>query len=142
MRTRLLDDEEPAFQMAPMIDMVFLLLIFFMCASHLSQQQNIPLEIPTASRAVVPSERPDRWVVNVTRDGTLYSGEQPVLLDELGTLVKARLAENPATKVYLRADANCEHKVVKKVMNAMAQVGVDDFIFGVYIPTTTAEPVP
>ncbi len=142
MKTRLLDDEEPQFQMAPMIDMVFLLLIFFMCASHLSQQQNIPLEIPTASKAVVPEERPDRWVVNITRDGTVHSGEQPVSLEELARLVKSRLAENPATKVYLRADANCEHRQVKKVMNAMAQVGVDDFIFGVYIPTTATEPAP
>ena len=142
MKTRLLDDEEPQFQMAPMIDMVFLLLIFFMCASHLSQQQHIPLDIPTATRAVVPTERPDRWVVNVTRDGTLYSGEQPAALEEISALLKARLAENPNTKVYLRADANCEHKIVKKVMNAMALVGVDDFIFGVYIPTSTTEPTP
>ncbi|MBN2448875.1 MAG: biopolymer transporter ExbD [Lentisphaeria bacterium] len=142
MRIQLLDDEEPAFQMAPMIDMVFLLLVFFMCASHLSQRQNIPLEIPTASRAVVPGERPDRWVVNVTSDGAVFSGQEPVALDNLGAMVKARLAENPNTKVYLRADAACEHLHVKKVMNRMAAVGVDDFIFGVYIPTATREPGP
>ena len=142
MKVELLDDEEPAFQMAPMIDMVFLLLVFFMCASHLSQRQNIQLEIPTASKAVVPKERPDRWVVNVTADGTLYSGEAVVKLDDLQTMVKERVAGNPALKVYIRADAKCAHKEVKKVMNRLSEVGIDEFIFGVYVPTSEREEGP
>jgi len=137
MKIELLDTEEPAFQMAPMIDMVFLLLVFFMCASHISQRQNIPLEIPTASRAVVPKERPDRWVVNITKNGDVYSGETAVTLDDLAALVKERLAANPALKVYIRGDADCPHKEVKRVMNRLAEVGIDEFVFGVYIPTAT-----
>jgi len=135
MKIDLLEQEEPAFQMAPMIDMVFLLLVFFMCASHLSQTQSIPLEVPTASKAVVPKERPDRWVVNIQEDGALYSGDRATTIDNLAQEVKARLKAQPKLKVYLRADANAAHKKVKKVMNALAEVGIDDFIFGVYIPT-------
>ena len=139
MKIELLDNEEPAFQMAPMIDMVFLLLVFFMCASHISQQQNIPLQIPTADHAVVPEERPDRWIVNVTAKGDVFSGDTPVTLDELANLVKARRAVNPNLKIYLRGDAECPHKEIKKVMNRLAEVGIDEFIFGVFIPSASAK---
>ena len=143
MKIELLDQEEPAFQMAPMIDMVFLLLVFFMCASQMSQKQNIPMEIPTASRAVVPKERPNRWIVNITAKGAVHSGgNDEAKLEDLATQVKARLAAVPSLQVYIRADAACEHRHVKKVMNRLAEVGIDSYIFGVYIPTAEQEVVP
>ena len=125
--------EEASFQMAPMIDMVFLLLVFFMMASQMAQRQNIPLKIPEATKAVVPKERPNRWVVNINEKGDLFEGEHPVTLKDLEQHVKSRIKENPKTKIYLRADKNTEHKDVKKVMAAMAKAGVSDFIFGVFV---------
>jgi biopolymer transport protein ExbD len=143
MKIELLEQEEPAFQMAPMIDMVFLLLVFFMCASQMSQKQNIPMEIPTASRAVVPKERPNRWIVNITAKGAVHSGgNDEAKLEDLATQVKARLAAVPSLQVYIRADAACEHRHVKKVMNRLAEVGMDNFIFGTYIPAAEREVVP
>ena len=56
-------EDDAQFEMTPMIDMVFLLLVFFMCASHMSTVQNVEMEIPTASKAVVPKERPEPAVV-------------------------------------------------------------------------------
>jgi biopolymer transport protein ExbD len=126
--------DEPKMMMAPMIDMVFLLLIFFMCASHLSISQSIPLHIPTASKAVVPRDRPDRWLVNLQQDGALFSGSQPIALAELAAQVRARLQEQPGLKLYLRADAETRHGDVKRVMHALTEAGVDDFIFGVHQP--------
>ena len=133
-----LNTEEAKFAMAPMIDMVFLLLVFFMCASHLSTQRSLPIEIPTASKGVVPKDRPDRWIVNITPDGAIYSGNTPVTLDELRNAIAAERKADPNLKVYLRADANARHKEVKKVMAAMAEAGIDDFIFGVYTPSGSA----
>ena len=113
-----------------------------MCASQMSQKQNLQMEIPTASRAVVPKERPNRWVVNITAEGVLHSGNKEAELDELAAAVKARLEAVPDLQVYLRADANCEHRHVKKVMNRLAEVGMDSFIFGTYIPTAKSEVIP
>lgn len=127
--------EEAKFEMAPMIDMVFLLLIFFMCASHMSVLQNIPLDIPTATKAVVPRERPSRYVVNITSDGTVYGGNHEMSLAALRDSVKAQKEAWPDIKIYLRADKETEHKYVKKVMSAMAEAGIDDFIFGAFIPS-------
>ena len=100
------------------------------------------MEIPTASRAVVPKERPNRWVVNVTATGDLYSGDQPTDLDTLAAQVKARLAEVPDLQVYLRGDRACEHRHVKEAMNRLAEAGIDSFIFGTYIPTAETKVVP
>ena len=134
--------EEAKFQMAPMIDMVFLLLIFFMCASSISQNRTKKLEMPFASKGVVPKERPDRWTVNILADGSLYSGDRPATIDELKAEVQDRLKTEPKTKVYVRADANVHHKEVKKLLNAMASIGVDDFIFGVYTPSEPGAAAP
>jgi len=45
-------DENPKFNMAPMIDMVFLLLVFFMCASKISRSQKMTMKIPEAIRGL------------------------------------------------------------------------------------------
>jgi biopolymer transport protein ExbD len=142
MRIHIEQTEETKFQMAPMIDMVFLLIIFFMTASHLSSTKNMDLEIPNAASGTVPKERPDRWTVNILRDGSVFSGTQPVSLEELRTLVAARVRSDPAMKVYLRADKLTPHREVRLVMNAMAEAGVGDFIFGVFSPTDNTEGAP
>ena len=123
--------------LTPMIDMVFLLIIFFMTASHLSSQKNMDLDIPDARSGTVPKERPDRWTVNIRRDGSVFSGQQPVSLDELRARVAARVQAEPGVKVYLRADKLTPHRQVRLVMNAMAEAGVGDFIFGVFSPAET-----
>ncbi len=139
MRIPLETEEEPKFQMAPMIDMVFLLVIFFMTASHLSSTKNLDLAIPEATSGTVPKERPDRWTVNVMSDGAVFSGQQPVTIDELRAMVATRMQSAPETKVYLRADRTTPHRTVRLVMNAMAEAGVGDFIFGVFAPGGGAE---
>lgn len=133
------EKEETKLQMSPLIDMVFLLIIFFMTASHMSSSKNMDLDIPTASNGNVPKERPDRWTVNVLADGTVYSGQTVVSLDELRQLVATRVQSEPDMKVYLRADKVTPHKTVRQVMNAMAEAGVGDFIFGVFSPNDDGE---
>ncbi|MDP6491597.1 MAG: biopolymer transporter ExbD [Kiritimatiellia bacterium] len=134
MRIPVDNSDDAKFVMAPMIDMVFLLLVFFMCASQLSQTQNLTMEIPTATKAVVPRERPDRFVVNIDKDGNLFGGNVPVELADLKNMVLEHKAVNPSLKVYVRADQNTAHKEVRKVMGAMGEAGIDDFIFGAFIP--------
>ncbi len=111
-----------------------------MCASSISQNRAKQLELPVASKGVVPKDRPDRWTVNILADGSLFSGDQPATVDDLKAAVQDRLKASPGTKIYLRADANAEHKHIKKVLNAMASIGVDDFIFGVFAPEPGGAP--
>lgn len=127
---------EAAFDLSPMIDMVFLLLIFFMIASRFSVQQNIELEIPVADRAAVPQERHGRFTVNVLRDGGLcvYGREEPVTADELREAFRREKAADPTTKIYLRADQEAEFVHVRRVMTILAEEGFDASIFGAFVP--------
>jgi len=129
-------DDPSTFNMAPMIDMVFQLLIFFMVESHFSTMQNVELQIPTAVHATVPRDRPDRVVVNIRQDGALFCGDRAAgSLEELTAMVKEYRAVMPAAKVYLRADQDTPHGQVRQVMGAMAALGIDDFIFGAFKPS-------
>jgi len=127
---------ESGFDMSPMIDMVFLLLIFFMIASRFSVQQNIELEIPTAAKAAVPEERHERFTVNVLRDGgiCIYGNPEPVTPDTLRDAFKNEKSLDPGTKVYIRADQDADFAHVRKVMTIMAEEGLDDSIFGAFVP--------
>ena len=124
------------FDMSPMIDMVFLLLIFFMIASRFSVAQNIELDIPTADKAVVPKERHERFTVNVLPKGEIciYGSPEPVTLDQLREAFRREKERDPTTKVYIRADQTTDFVHVRKVMTIMAEEGLDDSIFGAFIP--------
>lgn len=139
MKLSLMDDFEDAkFQMAPMIDMVFLLLVFFMCTSTVAQKKSMTIDMPTASKGVVPKDRPDRWVVNVTSNGTIYSGTTPISVEELKNTITARVKADPNLKIYLRGDAHAKHRQIREVIEAMAAAGIDDLIFGVNTPPERA----
>ncbi len=134
-------EEESSFEMTPMIDMVFLLLVFFMIASRMSTLQNIDLEIPTATEAVVPTDRPQRFVININANGEMFAGAD--LLgpsDDSGAqaalreLAQEQKALAPEIRVYVRADQMSDHVHVSRVMNVMAEEGFDDFIFGAFQP--------
>ena len=135
MKVHIPQQDDAKFAMAPMIDMVFLLLVFFMCASKMSQDQSVELEIPDASHAVVPKERPDRFIVNVRQNGDLLCGSRPVAsVEEAADIVGAAYEANPELKVYVRADKDTEHKHVREVVRSLASRGIDDYIFGAFIP--------
>ncbi len=135
MKTPDIPEDPSTFNMAPMIDCVFQLLIFFMVMSHFSTAQNVDLQIPTAVHAVVPRDRPDRVVVNITADGSLICGGKAIsALDDLKAMVKSYKEAMPEVKIYLRADRETAHSHVRKVMNAMGELGIDDFIFGAFKP--------
>lgn len=136
MKPPLQDTEEAKFAMAPMIDMVFLLLVFFMIASRLSVIQTVELEIPEADKAVVPKERPDRLTININKDGNMWVGAQYVEKDiqAVRELAQEYKDSYQDIKVYLRADKETEHEHVRKVMDAMAELGLDNFIFGAHKP--------
>src|SRR5215510_12554998 len=82
------------FNMTPMIDVVFQLIIFFLLSSHLAKQEKqLPLALPTAKSGIVEAAdaRP-RLTVNVLADGTLLVASRPIQPDELAGLLRERRA--------------------------------------------------
>jgi len=131
-------DEEV--DMAPMIDMVFLLLVFFMVSSHLQSEEFIELEIPKASAAKIPEDRSDRIVVSVDMDGQIYLGatlmENEAVLEEIMTTRNdefiALTGGDQRLKLFLRGHQDTEHGDIKKVMRMAADAGIIDIIFATH----------
>ncbi len=116
-------------EMTPMIDIVFLLMIFFLVASKLDEADRaIDVVLPDASAAKPLTTQPREFVVNIDRAGNYYAGARPVRLEELEQLLVQATADNPQRQtVILRGDEEVPHKFVVAAMNACVQAGIDDY---------------
>ncbi len=118
--------------MAPMIDMVFLLLIFFMVASVVTELDKVKVEIPEAEYAKVPEDTKGRMMLSVDANNQVYVGTVPVTIDELKELVNDELDLNPELRILIRADERVEYKTNKDIMIACGEVGATDLIYATF----------
>lgn len=105
MNVDLRDDEGLEVQMAPLIDCVFLLLIFFLVASTLKKvDHELPLELPDI-KAAVEVQQPDEFmVVSIDRDGNFYIDGTPVSLTLLQGALREKSHVDPGYKIRLDVD--------------------------------------
>ena len=120
--------EEPSLNLTPMIDIVFLLIIFFMVGTRFSEiEQQFDIETPKAVALAPMSAAPDPVVVNVTRAGRISIGNAELTLDEL----KSRLEEARQTfaqqTVLIRGDGESIYQSVIDVMSVCHQAQVHKF---------------
>ncbi len=141
--------------MTPMIDCVFLLLIFFMVSATMSKVDQTPeVTLPVAPKAAIPDDLRGRGVVNIVPLGTpvgdsATSENKPFIIygqltDEPG-LVKAisdRRATEPELRIYMRVDHAAEFKTVKRAIRACANAGIFDIIFGTFQSKSDAGAAP
>ena len=123
------DDVDPEFELTPMIDVVFLLIAFFMTLMSFISAELIKLELPTAEQASIPEDPGERQYISVTTEGELYLGAAPISYEALPTALTRLREEIPGLKLYLRAAGTTTHSHVNKVMEACAQAGIFDLIF-------------
>ena len=118
-----------------MIDLVFLLLIFFMVSSTLITYRKDPnVTIPIASDGKVPKQIQGRVVINVYQDGTIVAeGGERLTLGEVENRMRQAKKENPGVRLHVRADQVSAHQMVKEVIDASAQGGVVNVIFSTYV---------
>ena len=129
-------DEDIEIDMSPMIDMVFLLLIFFIVASTVIEEK-VPIKnIPTAVHATLKPEddKIDRAVISISADEELFFGINPTPISEddlLAYLQKAR-NENENLRVMIRCDGNVKYEVNEKVMAICGEAGAMDLIYAAF----------
>jgi biopolymer transport protein ExbD len=123
--------------MTPMIDVVFLLIIFFLVSSHLARQENRhAVDLPSASSSV--DSDPDAAPINLTMDASrqLWLGATPVGLDDMiaGLKQTKSITETP---VRLRVDQSVAYQFVEPVLHRINQIGIRDLSIAT-LPSTTA----
>ncbi len=133
------EGDELAIDMSPMIDMVFLLLIFFLVnATMIIVKQDANVTPPVASYSKKATDGTGRIVVNIYEDGQFYS-ENGVLLNneaDIEDMVKKQKEEidlmGYQPKLHLRGDREAVFKYCRQVIRASARAGVDQVLFSTY----------
>lgn len=121
--------------MTPMIDMVFLLLVFFMTVSTLAQADRAKkLDLPQSAQSDVPEveDLANRGTLSLDADGTIYLGQEALSLEAMQRAMKSSLEANPELRIHLRADQATPYSAIKKVLKACAEVGAYEVIYATY----------
>lgn len=125
------------FNMTPMIDVVFLLIIFFLVSSHLAKQESqMELPLPIAESGSTPDDVENRRVtVNVQEDGQLVLAGRPIRRGQLQQrLQDAAMVAGGELEVRIRSDRHVDYGSVEPILIACARAGVWDVTFAVYRP--------
>ncbi|MBC2595328.1 biopolymer transporter ExbD [Ruficoccus amylovorans] len=139
-RLRKKPDERVGIPIAPMIDCVFLLLIYFMLSSTLEKQEaDLSFELPGTVEQVAPLEFPDEQIIEIRDDGQAvvndYAYDRPdspsyqELAAMLARYQSACRANQSEARVTLSPADGTAHQAVVKVMDACARAGVNDVQF-------------
>ena len=116
MRLKTKENDE-AMQLTPLIDVVFLLLIFFLTATTFSKEEvEMNLELPKAASGKEGQNRP--LVINVAKDGELMVDGRPVNTDALLQKLRAAAARDRKQQVLIRGDIEARYGIVAKVLDA------------------------
>ncbi len=124
------DEVEGGFEMTSMIDVVFLLIAFFMTVASFASAELIEMEVPKAPEAKVPENSENRQYISIDLEGNYYYGAMPAKLEEIQVYLEARAADENFKGVYLRADQYTRHKYINKLMETCTMAGVYNIIFG------------
>lgn len=123
-------DEQPL-NLTAMTDLVFLLLIFFLCAtSFIARERALELELPEASTAEERSGSLDEIVINVLRDGRISLSGAIVERADLKSELARAATRDRATPVTIRGDRLAHHEAVVEVMDACGAVGLTNLAVG------------
>ncbi len=126
-------EDEIGLQLAPMIDMTFLLLIFFMVTTKISKDQvKVDIKLPTAANATIPNDLSNRDIISIDGHGAYYIGQTPASKKELAAHLQERFKVNPPLRLYVRADKNTPGKQIKELMRIAAEAGAVNVIFGTF----------
>ena len=114
--------QPPELNLTPLIDVVFLLLIFFMISTTFLSQPAIKLELPEAKHADVVRQAP--LVVHVDPAGRVYLNDEPMELPLLQEAIRQKLQEQTDKSVVLKADSRVSHGAVIRVLDIIKSSGV------------------
>lgn len=127
MKFRRRSHQEATVELTPLIDVVFLLLIFFMVSTTFIRETQLKIDLPEASGELQEIEE-DVIEITVDRRGDYAVNERLLVNNEIDTLVRAlreRLADrDPSARVIITADASAAHADVVRAMDAAGRVGL------------------
>ena len=123
--------EEQELNMTPLIDCVFLLLIFFMVTTVFKQPYSLQVVLPEAQQGVIVEEK--KLVASITQDGRMEINRQLVTLDNLEQVLLREKEGTRSLTLVVRTDQETPHKYLLDLFEVAKRVGIEK------IPLATEE---
>jgi biopolymer transport protein ExbD len=128
--------EEPTLNLTPMIDVILVLIIFFMVATKFAEEErSVDVQVPSISSRNAAMTAPEPRIVNVHRDGRIALGSQSVSLDELKQQLAAARSQYKRLNVLIRGDQLATHGQMTTVYDACKQAGIAELAISVKLET-------
>ena len=122
------------FNLTPMIDVVFLLIIFFIVSNNMIQQDNaIVVELPEATTGVPPQERQTkRLTISIPSPGTLYVGTEPLDRGSLARILsECRRDWGEEAEIRIRTDKDILYGEIQPILQMAVETGIVHISFAV-----------
>lgn len=127
--------ESMGFQLTPMMDVVFLLLCFFVTSQVFSQwETEIDITLPTAQTGQTPQRLPGEIIINVRADGATLINGRALAEPELAETLKRLAQQFPGQPVLLRADKTTAYEHVIRVLDLCRQADIWNISFATAVP--------
>ncbi len=117
------EEEDAVIDMTPMLDIVFIMLIFFIVTTSFVKEAGIDVQKPKAANA---SAKPSANIfIAVRENGEIWMDKRMVDVERVSANIEKLLAEQPTDIVIIQADKGAKHGTVVKVMDAIKDAGID-----------------
>ena len=127
-------EDQNAINLTPMIDIVFLLIIFFMVSTKFSElnetERDLSISVPTVANASPLTSAPKRRLIELSRDGTIALDQRQVTLERLGIELAAAKKQYPKIGVLVRCDKESNAQQILSVIATCKQAKITDYGFG------------
>ena len=128
-------------ELTPMIDVVFLLIIFFMTAARFAQDTRTDLELPRERGEQQEVREEAGLIINLDAAGGLFVGRQELTIDELEELVRSETGRLPGRdirqlKLMIRADRNADSGRLNEIVSRLRGLGVGAVRLATEVPSS------
>jgi biopolymer transport protein ExbD len=135
-------EEIPQLNLTSMIDVLFLLIIFFVVGTEfIKAERQIELQLPQVSKNEALSAAPEKKVINVYRDGQITFERQEISLEQLAAQLSAAREKYLGLGVVVRGDASVPFERVASVLSTCKQAGIQDLSISVELAQTAKHAV-
>lgn len=123
-------DDQSSINLTPMIDIVFLLMIFFMVGTRFSElnetERDIAIQVPTVTNALALTAAPRKRVINVHQDGRIVLDQKSVTLEQLQNELASARQQYKKLGVVIRGDQASQYGNVAKVIATCRKADISD----------------
>lgn len=120
-RKQIREEEEAEIDMTPMLDIVFIMLIFFIVTTSFVKEAGIEVSKPKATNQT--TQKSANIFIAIKDTGEIWMDKRRVDIERVGATIEKMLAEQPTDVIIIQADKDAKHGVVVKVMDAIKEAG-------------------